>query len=428
MLETFTPAVCGSRKRQRTATVLFAVSAVAASATLGALLGLAGETLGAGRLVPAAAALALLAAAREAGLPCVPLPQVRRQVPEGWRFRLPLPLWASGYGAGLGAGVFTHQSVSTFWVACAGALALARPLPAAFCLSLFGAGRAAMVVWPRRRRDDPMEAVERLSHRRGAVLRLNAAVLAACAALLALAPTAGGTLVASGLDPTMDEGALAWARQDGSVLVRSGGADYEYGDARSPSLDGDLLAYVDHQGVRIVRWRTGEEVRHVDADATAVALRWPLLVIRREDPARRRLVLLNLKTGVTSVVAVVMPTTDLGRPSFRDGRLVWHVATRTVSRINLLSVFTGRRWTLARSKIALLRNPSVYQKQVVWADQRSGLATIRLRHTWGGSVRTIARIRSRDIGFWSTALSANRVYATRWSLRTRAATIYSFRY
>jgi hypothetical protein len=428
MLETFTPAVCGSRKRQRTATVLFAVSAVAASATLGALLGLAGEALGASRLVLAAAALALLAAAREARLVRLPLPQVRRQVPEGWRFRLPLPLWASGYGAGLGAGVLTHQSVSTFWVACAGALALARPLPAALCLSLFGAGRAAMVVWPRRRRDDPTEAVERLSRRRGAVLRVNAAVLAACAALLALAPTAGGTLVASGLDPTIDEGALAWARQDGSVLVRSRGTDYEYADARSPSLDGDLLAYVDDQGVRIVRWRTGEEVQHVDADATAVALRWPRLVIRREDPARRRLVLLNLKTGVTSVLAVVMPTTDLGRPSFRDGRLVWHVATRNVSRINLLNVFTGRRWTLARSKIALLRNPSVYRTLVVWADQRSGLATIRLRHTWGGAVRTIAHIRSRDIGFWSTALSANRVYATRWSLRTRSATIYSFRY
>ena len=428
MLETFTPAVCGSRKRQRTASVLFGISAVAAAATLGALLGLAGEMLGASRLVLAAAGLALLAAAREGGIIRLPLPQVRRQVPEGWRFRLPLPLWASGYGAGLGAGVFTHQSVSTFWVACAGALVLARPLPAALCLSLFGVGRAVMVVWPRRRQDDPTEAVERLSPRRAVVVRLNAAVLAACAALLALAPTAGGTLVASGLDPTIDEGALAWARQDGSVLVRSRGTDYQYADARSPSLDGDLLAYVDDQGVRIVRWRTGEQVRHVEANATAVALRWPRLVIRREDPARRRLVLLNLKTGVASTVAVVMPTTDLGRPSFRHGRLVWHVATRKVSRINLLNVFTGRRWTLARSKIALLRNPSVYRKQVVWADERSGLATIRLRHTWGGAVRRIAHIRSRDLGFWSTALSANRVYATRWSLRTRSATIYSFRY
>ena len=80
-----------------------------------------------------------------------PLPQARRQVPERWRFELPLPVWATGYGAGLGAGFFTFQPVSTFWVACAGALALARPLPAALCFSLYGAGRAAMVVWPRRR-------------------------------------------------------------------------------------------------------------------------------------------------------------------------------------------------------------------------------------------------------------------------------------
>src|SRR5919109_1457042 len=131
MLETFTPAVCGSRNRQRVAIALFAASAVTAAAGLGALLGAAGTSFGARRLVLVAAALALLAAVREAGLVRLPLPQRRRQVPEGWRFRLPLPLWATGYGGGLGLGFLTHQPVSTFWVACAGALAIARPLPAA---------------------------------------------------------------------------------------------------------------------------------------------------------------------------------------------------------------------------------------------------------------------------------------------------------
>ena len=49
--------------------------------------------------------------------------------------------------------------VRVMGVACAGALALAKPVPAALCVSLYGAGRALMVVWPRRRADDPTAAV-----------------------------------------------------------------------------------------------------------------------------------------------------------------------------------------------------------------------------------------------------------------------------
>ena len=104
----------------------------------------------------AAAALALVAAAREAGIVRFPLPQARRQVPERWRFELPLPVWATGYGAGLGAGFFTFQPVSTFWVACAAALALGRPLPAALCFSLYGIGPRGhgRLAAPARRRPD----------------------------------------------------------------------------------------------------------------------------------------------------------------------------------------------------------------------------------------------------------------------------------
>ena len=195
MLETFTPAVCGSRKRQIVAQALFATTAIATAAALGLALGAVGSALGARQAVLAAAALALVAAAREAGIVRFPLPQARRQVPERWRFELPLPVWATGYGAGLGAGFFTYQPVSTFWVACAAALALGRPLPAALCLSLYGVGRAAMVVWPRRRGDDPTAAVERLAGRRGALLRANVAALVACGVLLALAPAAGGAVM-----------------------------------------------------------------------------------------------------------------------------------------------------------------------------------------------------------------------------------------
>src|SRR5918912_1537457 len=143
MVETFTPAVCGSRQRQWLALTGFALGAIGVSALVGAALGAIGAAVGA-ELSLVVAAIALVAAAREAGLVSFPLPQLRRQVPERWRFELPLPVWSVGYGAGLGAGFLTFQPVATFWVACAAAVALANPLAAAFCFAAFGAGRALM--------------------------------------------------------------------------------------------------------------------------------------------------------------------------------------------------------------------------------------------------------------------------------------------
>ena len=327
MLETFTPAVCGSRRRIRAAVALFAVSAVLAAALLGALLGLVGGLLGARQALLAAGVLALLAAAREAGLVRLPLPQMRRQVPERWRFERPLPVWATGYGAGLGVGVFTFQPVSTFWIACIGALTLARPLPAALCFSLYGAGRAATVLWARARPGDAGEAVERLVGRRRALLRANAVALAACAVLLFLAPAAGAGVVARwSIDPTVDSGIVAYARQNGSVVVRPG-SPISYPGATAPSLDGGVLAYEDANGIRVVRWRTKGEIIRIDGPVSNPALDWPRLAFWRRVPRGNALVLRNLKTGTWRRIATYH-TMRVGRPSLRYGRLAWHVTSR----------------------------------------------------------------------------------------------------
>ena len=177
MVETFTPAVCGSRTRQRLALVLFAGGAVLASAALGAALGFAGSLVGTRPALIAAATLAFLAALREAGVLSVPVPQSRRQVPERWQYELPLPLWSAGYGAGLGIGFLTFQPVATFWVACAAALALGRPLLAAACFALYGVGRTLMATWPRRREPSGPAAVERVPGEDTRVLTAGTQVL-----------------------------------------------------------------------------------------------------------------------------------------------------------------------------------------------------------------------------------------------------------
>ena len=428
MLETFTPAVCGSRKRQIVAQAFFAVAAVGSAVGLGLVLGLAGAGLGARQALLAAAALALVGAARESGIVRFPLPQSRRQVPESWRFELPLPVWASGYGAGLGAGFFTFQPVSTFWVACAGALALARPLPAALCLSLYGAGRAAMVVWPRRRAGDPTAAVERLAARRGALAPANVVALLAVAALLGLAPTASGArlVVRSAIDPSVSWSGVAFARQAGSVVVRaSSRADVVFRDASQPALSGQYLALVDGRGILVVRWRDGTEVARIaGTNLSRPALDWPQLAYVRRDAGAQRIVVRNLVNGERKLPVKVAPSVDLGRPSLHNGRLAWQTVTRRGSRIFVRYLATRRSRVVARTEIGRLSNPSLFKKRLIWVDARSGATYLR-RGTLGTTKRrNLARIKGRRASYWTTSLFGSRAYMTRWTLGSGAAAIY----
>jgi hypothetical protein len=431
MLETFTPAVCRSRKRQIIAQALFAAAAVAAAATLGLALGAVGSALGARQAVLAAAALALIAAAREAGILRIPLPQARRQVSERWRFELPLPVWATGYGAGLGAGLFTYQPVSTFWVACAAALALGRPLPAALCLSLYGVGRAAMVVWPRRREEDPTAAVERLAGRRVALLRANVAALVACGVLLALAPAAGGAvMVQSGaLDPSVNGAAVAFSsRQDDGVVVRPGGGpDVVIPDAREPALSGKYVAVVDGGGVTVYDWQTLTPYQSIP-NATHPALAWPLLAYVRVNSGSRVIVVRNLDTGDEQVRVRVKRSVDLGRPSLRRGRLAWNTISRRRSRILVKTLATGARRVVASSRISLLANPSLAGSRIVWVEQRSGTSYLKLGSVRNRNVRMLEKLPGRWRTYWTTAMGADWVYATRWRFKTGGASVLRTRY
>ena len=123
-----------------------------------------------------------------------------------------------------------------------------------------------MVVWPRRRGDDPTAAVERLAGRRGALLRANAAALVACGVLLALAPAAGGAVVVQTARPRPVGGRRHHrlrVAEDGDVAIRpvGGGADLVViADAREPSLSGNHVAFVDGGGVTVCDWQADTPV------------------------------------------------------------------------------------------------------------------------------------------------------------------------
>jgi hypothetical protein len=431
MVETFTPAVCGSRRRQRLALAGFALGALVASALVGAALGAAGSLLGV-PLAFGAAALALVAAAREAGILRLPLPQSRRQVPERWRAELPLPVWSVGYGAGLGTGFLTFQPVSTFWVACTAAVALGRPLTASVCFTAYGAGRALMAAWPRRGHADPTAAVEALARRRRLLGRANAVALLACAVLLAAAPAAGAAIISlgPGLDPSAGDAVLARARMDsGSSLVLvepSGESPVSVPDATGPSVDGDLLAYADGDGIKVIDWRTGSELARVDGAVSKPALDWPLLAFIRQDSTYERLILTDFtdpNAPTERQVAAVLLRNELGRPSLAGGRLAWHKVTNRESRVTVEQLATGKRIIIARSKIALETYPSLTASRIVWIEQRSHGSALRHRRFDRTGARTIYSSTGRDRLFWTTALVGRTAYVTRWSLSTGASTL-----
>jgi hypothetical protein len=148
MVETLAPQGYAGRMRVTAAAcVTFAAGALAGGAITFGGLALVGDAIGAGgpSALAVAAAVALAAAIGEArGMRIVP--QVRRQVPESWRRRIPVPLAAGLYGVLLGLGFTTFILTFAVWALAGACIAIGDPaLGLAVGLS-FGAGRLLPVV------------------------------------------------------------------------------------------------------------------------------------------------------------------------------------------------------------------------------------------------------------------------------------------
>jgi hypothetical protein len=118
---------------------------------------------------------ALIYFAREAFGAPIPLPQLRRQVPEWWRAFYSRNVAALLYGLGLGIAFMTYLSFGTFVVVAVGALASGHPGSGAIIVGAFGLARALSVVVA-----IPVARLDGLSESHRPRL-INAAVVAAVA-------------------------------------------------------------------------------------------------------------------------------------------------------------------------------------------------------------------------------------------------------
>src|SRR5688572_2951899 len=172
MVETISPVVYGTRTRWVGALALHAVGATATAAGFGALVAGVAGMLGApwGRAGGAiVAAVAVLYLVRELTGIRVPVPQLRRQVPDWWRTYFGRPLAAFLYGAGLGVGFFTFLGHGTLVVVTVGAASTGRPLWGAFAMAPFGLARglAPLVAAGSKGPEDGARLVDRLSSMSG---------------------------------------------------------------------------------------------------------------------------------------------------------------------------------------------------------------------------------------------------------------------
>jgi hypothetical protein len=148
MVETLAPHGYAGRLRTTIAAcVTFSLGALAGGvATFGGL-SLLGQALGAGgpTALAVGAAVALAAAIGEARGARI-LPQVRRQVPESWRRRLPVPLAAGLYGVLLGLGFTTFILTFAVWALAGVCIAAGDPALGVAVGLAFGAGRLVPVI------------------------------------------------------------------------------------------------------------------------------------------------------------------------------------------------------------------------------------------------------------------------------------------
>jgi hypothetical protein len=382
----------GGRLMSVATTLAFALGALAGALTTFGLLALLGALVhtGAGGLGAALAlAIAVVAAALEATGVRV-FPQVRRQVPEPWRRRLPVGLAAALYGGLLGLGFTTFVMTFAVWALAGIAVALGSLQVGLLIGFGFGLGRAVPVVLlaPIADLELGQRVLASMTQRAGLLrgLRLaDALALVLCASLLA-APagattagpvTAGGaTAVATAgyggrVDPSVAPGELAWQEPGiGGFLSLTGQVRQLPGD--NPALGGGLIAWrsqdatATHDVITIGARLTLTPLLSLatpGADLLAVADHW--LVYRVPPPP-------GSQNGTFALFATRLPTAgepvqilavrapaQIGRPALQGDTLVFHLATAQHSQIVAVNLANGHRKVLRSARFAQLLNPSL---------------------------------------------------------------------
>jgi hypothetical protein len=410
------------------ASATFAPFAVLGGAITFGVCAWVGELVGAGSTVAyaIAAVVALAAAVAEArGTPIVP--QVRRQLPVGWRSTMPMPVAAAGYGVLLGLGFTTFVLSYGVWALMGIVLAVGDPLAGLAAGVAFGIGRAVpiVVLAPLADRPSGERACEAMAMR-PALLR--GARFGDAMALAALAAVLTGTAVAqasknevSGSDPSAAGPALAYETNAGGAQLRLESGDTVPLPGHDPAIGGRWAATLDAGAVVVLDRETQAETGRIaaaGADAVAISDRW--LAVRTRNGARDRIAVTKVGEGgaplgsLDTVGAAKRPA-QLSRPALDGNTLVLTVnKTGRNSLVQVILRDSGKvkRRTLVNTKDAGLTAPSVAGKSIAYVRTTPNGQALMMKGGGKGKGRVVYRRGEGPPTLWNTAIAGDRVYAT----------------
>ncbi|HEY1776111.1 MAG TPA: hypothetical protein VGG41_08130 [Solirubrobacteraceae bacterium] len=356
------------------ATATFTIGALAGgAATFGGLAAI-GSLLGAtaGLRDAIACALALVAALADwRGVRIAP--QIRRQVPERWRWIMPLPLACGLYGLLLGLGFTTFVLSFAVW-ALAGISFADGSLALGIVVGLaFGLGRALPVVWisPHLGSERGQRALDRLALEPRLWLglrRLDAIGLGACAAVLAgsTGALAATTLPSLATDPSVDGATLAWQQAGGHGWILEHARSPRQLPGRLPALGGGHIAWVKgHHLVVADRFPAPAPVRipaprGAVVDALAVSRHW-LIVRDASSDGIANLFALSLRSPARRVYLEGSSTPGaIGRPAISGSTVVFAFSDSRRSTLDEVDLASGKRRVLRQANANVLySNPAI---------------------------------------------------------------------
>jgi hypothetical protein len=424
MVETIGSALGDARRGATlTASATFALGTLLGGAITFGSLALLGSLVGdgvAGLREGLGAALALAAAVADwRGVRIAP--QIRRQVPERWRWTLPLPLACALYGVLLGLGFTTFVLAFAVWALAGISFASGDPLIGVLVGLAFGAGRALPVLWmaPGLRRGDGARRLDEMAEaprlwlglRRLDALGLGVCALALAGASASAAPIArmraaavaqmpvartaiSRTSIPQATDPSTANGALAWQQVGAGGLLSLNGAAPLALPAAHPALGGSNVAWASPTQITIAdRGSLQPKLVLATGGVNALGVSDGWVVYRDEDAQGEHLIAVSLRDpSVRRYLAGARLAGRIGRPALDGAIVAFTVDTQTRSAIELVELASGRRRTLraARRGVAFF-NPSLLGGRMLFERVTRCVQQLRL-----GTVASPAGASSRS--------------------------------
>ena len=406
-------------------------------ATFGLLSGLGEVVHGVGgrAAYAVAATIAVAAAVAEARGTRI-VPQIRRQLPERWRWTMPMPLAAALYGVLLGLGFTTFVLSFGVWALAGIGFALGDLHLGLVFGAAFGVGRAIPVVLVAPVVDSSLgvRCVELMAERPALyrLFRLGDAVtlgLVAVALTTTANATAARTEVPTGADPSAVGKALAYQRADRSGILRVGGQSLGL-PGRDPAIGSSYAAVIaDGDQIRILNRFTRNQIGSVGAEgveAVAISKGWLAYLTLRSGryALKARRIRHPANPGEPKRIAAVSSPAQIGHPSVDGGRVFYAVSKPRGNSIKRRNLRSGKRGTVVRSRTAALSNPSVLGKRLLYVRAKRArqgpqvTSAPKLQQSLmlkriggkGRGHRVYSHGEARQL--WSTSLSAKRGFVT----------------